>query len=295
MTTTGRGFGKTKVTYEDMNVLRSNVFKAENYANFLRGRQGMSTVFRQILPPTVTEGPVRTGCGLLPDPTCLTSFEFSAKVDKSRKISEYAEKCDAAMAGELMRGYLDGGTARWGTHEAKELFKFVDSKATETNTKATDVLIQIEQMTLELEESLFAQLGDLAPERSEFIVLVSSTVESELRQRNWTCCALADQTKSPLANYYGVKQVTALPRTVMPAGAEIEVYVPNFMFGLTMCTEEFAQRVIDNNPKYRPGSLWFFGEEDYGFQAFNFLVEGKDEPIEIKAAIKKSVATPPEV
>lgn len=291
MVVTGRTFGKQEVTYEKMNILRAETFPAELYANFLRGRRGMSTVFSQILPPQVTTGSVRLGCGKLPDPTCLTSFQFTATIDKSRKIDEIAEKCDVDLAGEMMTGYVDQGTARWATHEARELFNFIATGATETVVTGTNNRIEeIEGMILELEDSLVAQLEDLAPSREEFIVLVSSKVESELRSLNFHCCALADQTKSSTANYYGVKQVTHLSRTIMPDGLDIIVYVPNFVFGLTMCTHEFGGQSIGNVPGYRPDNWRFFGEEDYGFQGFEYL-EGNNV-VPIKYAIKKTV-TPP--
>lgn len=298
-TVTGRGFGKQVVTYEDSNILRAKTFPAELYANFMRGRRGMSTVFRQVLPPTITEGDVRLGCGKLPDPTCLTSFEFTASITKSRKIDEMAENCDVNLAGELMAGYLANGSARWATHEARKLFEFIGTDATETAVTGTNNRIEdIEGMILELEESLVDELGDLAPERSEFIVLVNSKVESELRSLNFHCCALADQTKSSTANYYGVKQVTHVPRTILPSTLEILVYVPNFAFGLTMCTHEFSGQVVTNQFGYRPNTMRFFGEEDYGFESFHYLdktdtTDGPQGTVkQIGYAIKKSV-TPP--
>lgn len=287
----GYGYGKTVISYSDMNLLRSKMFDVTKYANIMRGNKGMEARFRNILPPTVKDNVSITGCGKLPDPSCLTSYEFSAKIDKNRIIDEISDPCDWALIGQLGTEYATEGTLAWSRAEAKGIFNYVSTKLQETTKTGTDVKVLIEDMVLELEDLLYEQMGDLAPTRETFIVTVNSKLASDLKKANFNCCDVGMVTRDALSNDFDVASVDKLPNGINPAGVEVMVYVPYFVFELTMCEQGLEHSLI-NQTGYKPNTNRWFAFEEYGFDTFHY-VDDTNAVVPVIFGVKKSAVVTP--
>lgn len=291
-TVTGRTTGLQVLAQSDLNNLRSVVFDASQYANVYRGGTSLDHTFRQVLPPVVNTGPIRTGCGTIDDPTCLTTFTFNTKVTTLNEINEIVAPCDAEGLGSLMDHYLAEGSIALGNKEATQTLEYLAAETTEmtpvtVNNKKEEILKAVNQ----LEKKLVAEMGKLAPTRSIFKVFVSQDVEDELTALNLACCQLPDQLKSPTTNYFRVNSVTAVPFAFMPEDVEFMVYVPNFLFIRTMCKSPFGMEVL-SDASYERGTRRFYGADKIGFDRFSYLLRGQTVPFEPTLGIKKTV-TPP--
>lgn len=288
---TGYGVGKTVTSYEDITVLRNKAFDLNAFITIMRGDNKANATFRGILPPKVTSDVSITGCGKLPDPSCLSSYEFNAKIDKNRVIDEIADPCDVAMLDSLITEYSANGAVAWANDEAKKAFTYIASKTVETKAKSTNVRELIEDMILEAEELAFKEMGDLAPSRDLFVVTVNNKIASDLKKLNLACCDANMVSRDNMSNDFDVKAIAKLPLRVNPENVEIMVYIPNFVFLRTMCSTNGMTHTELNQTGYAPGTHRFFAKEDYGHAIFEYPVSGTVK--EIFVGVKKTgVVTP---
>jgi len=235
--TTGWDAGIYKINYVDIEALRVEMFDVSGYINLLRDETGINNIFENVLPPVITTGNIRTGCVKLPDPNCLTTYTFAAAMDKERIVDTVIGPCNVALLGNKIAQYASDGVNMWALDEAKHVFQFIGSTlgTAESVASGTNIRVAITDAILELEQKLFEELGDLAPRRDRFRVLVSRNAENELANSQYVCCNWNMVEANPLANLFGVEAVIALPLNLMPTGYDIIVYVPNFLFLKTMC------------------------------------------------------------
>lgn len=236
-TETGFGTGLNKVTYNELNLLRVEMFQTDQYINVLRDEDGSINVFRGIMPPVITTGAVTTGCVKLPDPNCFTIYEFLAKIDQERITDTVIPPCEAAHLANQVRNFIADSVAMWSRNEAKAVFNFIGtSVGTATNVASgTNIREAINNQILALEKDLYTELGDYMPSRDRFVVLLSQNAVAQLQNSQFVCCNWNMVEANPLSNLFGVKFVADIPLNLMPSGFDIIVYVPEFAFLKTQC------------------------------------------------------------
>lgn len=245
---TGIGMGMySTINYPTINALRIREFNVEGFINTLRDENGVYNVFRNILPPKVTNQAITTGCVKLPDPDCLTTYTFAAAIDQERIIDNIIDPCDVALLGDVLDGYTINGVRAWALDEAKNVFNFIGSTITTTQptqvncnllSACNTVRAGIEDAIVNLESKLYAELGDLFPGREMYRVLLSTAAASQLAKENvlpifnWRDTGERDRA---IVNVFGVEGVYEIPINLMPQGFDIIVYIPRFLFLKTMC------------------------------------------------------------
>lgn len=276
--TTGRTNGKQRIAYETINALRTDVYDIAAFIQVMRGRRGLKTTFESIMPPTVQKGDIRVGCGKLPDPKCMTTFQFTAEITKERLIDEISNPCDAneLASNGLLTQYAAKNATAWSTDEARDVFAFISSvlNAITIPVDVVNIYEAIETIVAQVLVGLHDAYGDLAPKRADLMIALSPNVESLLRRQRLMseCLPLSEMTTGGNANMWGTMGVTTLDHAVSPAGVDIMVYVPNLVFTVTTCENDPEINQF-NAPGYEPNSIRNFAKENYGFQRFQYPKE----------------------
>lgn len=290
----GHGVGLTHLTYEDINMIRSRVMNINNFITLRRGVDGKTVVFEDILPAVVQHIKLEDikGCGLLPDPNCLSIYNFTADIDTQRLINDIVTKCDWSHLGRLQGKYTARTAEAWAKDEIKEVFKWLLSTLpASTVTPVASERLLIENLVNEVEAQLFTDMGDLAPDRSEIIVVVGANHASALREIGFYCCDIARAKTNPEANIWDVKAVYNAPRWAGVGADEILVYVPALKFEVTTCENAPAiEELRDAN--YPRGTARISGSEFYGFQGLEFGKRDKTNSVVVVNAGVKYLKAP---
>lgn len=293
--TEGQGLGTTIMSYEDLNVLRADTFDLSQYTNLMRAQSSDQKTFRNILPGEIKKGKKKRGCGKLPDPGCLSTYEFEAEITDNRMIDEVLDPCDAEQLDGLDDDYTSTTEEGWTLDEASELFKYVSTKCQETKVtvdKDSNYRTVIADMVLELQKLMFETFGFYAPKRNRFVVTVYPDVQASIKGLNLGCCDYQMVGRDELANDFKVKALAGLDYGVNPDGIEIMVYVPDLIFTRTMCELPLTRYTI-NQTGYKPNTLRYFASEDYGHSVFEYPNKEKTDTVAVVPGVKLSVKETP--
>lgn len=296
--TTGQGMGTTVMTYQDLNILRADYFDISFYTNLMRAESSDQKTFRNILPATIKKGKKKRGCGKLDDPSCLSTYEFTAEVTDNRMIDEVLDPCDEKQLEGLDDDYADNSKAAFALDEAVDLFEYISTKCQETKVDAAaapnfkDI---ISDMVLELQKLMFDTFGFYAPKRNRFVVAVAPEIQAALKKLNFNCCDYQMVNRDELSNDFKVKGVMGLDYGIVPEDIQIMVYVPELTFTRTEC--EFPlERSSINQTGYKPGTFRYFGSEDYGHSVFEYPNKEKNTTVPVVPGVKLTAkAEVPEV
>lgn len=274
----GAGAFLQKLTYQDLTELRSETYDVSAFMNIRRALPGEKIVFTKILPPTVKTGTVATGgCGKLPDPDCMSAFEFTAKITNEREVNTIATACDwQAMTNKQKAEFQAEAVSAFSIDEMKRAMDFIATSLPETESvivEAPNARIFIERMILETLKKSHADLGTLSVRRQDLIVVVSPDVESDLNELGLACCELDGATPAGATNTFKVNNLVVASYDFLPTGVDVMVYDKRLFFGVTSCEQEIIQREL-TQAEYKPGTVQTYGSERYGFQTFQYPVEG---------------------
>ena len=265
---TGFGTGFTSVPYETITEYRRETLDANIFINTIRAEYGTEVTFKDILAPKITETDIAYGCGKLPDMECLQAYEFKAEVNKQRLMDVIDDPCNWSNLENLRAVLLNKISIAWANAELNAIFKFIAGALPVAKaTIGANPYDLIEDLVMETSEQMEKDMGELAPDKSELIVVLSPRMASALRKQGFACCKIADASRKGDENVWGVKGVYEVDRAGVLEDANVLVYHPKLKFQVTKCQTDPNMSSV-NIEGHAPQSTRIFGRELFGFEEF---------------------------